>query len=170
MIGKSEWAANNSDWTNNNFPVLVDPAPYDTWSNWEVSSLRELFFLDSNGNYYTQYNIDPIEQVDNIKNTIYDMLQELSLHSHPENIALLNAYPNPFNPIINIAFSMDVGSYPNITIFDLKGTPIEKFPNTYYSPGSYVLQWDASDLASGIYIINFRAGIEIYNNKIVLAK
>jgi hypothetical protein len=82
----------------------------------------------------------------------------------------LNTYPNPFNPIINIAFSIDVGSYPNMTIFDLKGTPIENFPNTYYSPGSYILQWDASNIASGIYIINFRAGIEIYNRKIVLAK
>ena len=148
---------------------MVDTSPYDIWSNWGAAN-RDLFFLDTNGNYFTQYNITPPEKVNDIKNTIYEMLLELNIQSYPENISLLNAYPNPFNPIINIEFSMDVGSYLNMAIFDLKGIPIESFPNTYYRSGSYVLQWDASDLASGIYIINFRAGIEIYNNKIVLAK
>ena len=148
---------------------MVDTSPYDIWSNWGAEK-RDLFFLDTNGNYFTQYNITPSEKVNDIKNTIYEMLLELNFQSHPENISLLNAYPNPFNPIINIAFSMDVGSYPNMTIFDLKGTPIENFPNTYYRSGSHVLQWDAADLASGTYIINFRAGIEIYNKKIVLTK
>ena len=148
---------------------MVDTSPYNIWSNWGAEK-RDLFFLDTNGNYYTQYNITPSEKVDDIKNTIYEMLLELNIQSYPENISLLNVYPNPFNPIINIAFSMDVGSYPNMTIFDLKGTPIEILPNTYYSPGSYILQWNASSLPSGIYIINFRVGIDIYNKKIILAK
>ena len=176
-IGREEFSSNNGDWTNGkNIPVLVDPLPHNTWSNWEAYQ-RALFFLDISGEYVTDFTITPwnyggdIDDTDLVYFQIRSILDNvLIMHSHPTSTSLLHAYPNPFNPIINIAFSMDVGTYNNMTIFNLKGTPIENFPNTYYSPGSYVLQWDASDLASGIYIINFRAGTEIYNKKIVLAK
>ena len=165
-------------WTDTSLPVLVDPSPYPVWEEWGAE-IRDLYFVDAEGNHYTHYNItmtqntpEATEEVDmnQIQNTINNMLFGLNIESEPLEYSMLHAYPNPFNPIINIAFSMDVGSYPNMTIFDLKGTPIENFPNTYYNPGSYVLQWDASDLDSGIYIINFHVGIEIYNQKIVLAK
>ena len=170
------WNSGNDDWTSgNNISVVVDTAPYNIWSNWEAEK-RDLYFLDINGNYYTQYNITPSEKVNDIKNTIYQMLSDydndsdLNTQSHNNNISLLNVYPNPFNPIINISFSQHIGNYMNMIIFDLNGETVKIFPNTYYSPGNYVLPWDASSLAAGIYIISFRSGIEIINKKIILAK
>ena len=56
-IGKSEYSSANGEWTNgNSIPVLVDSSPYNTWANWD-SKQRDLFFLDSNGDYVTDYNI-----------------------------------------------------------------------------------------------------------------
>ena len=56
-IGKSEFSSSNGDWTNgNSIPVLVDPSPYNVWSNWGADQ-RDLFFLDLNGNFVEKYNI-----------------------------------------------------------------------------------------------------------------
>ena len=53
----SAFSSNNGNWTNgNSIPVLVDPSPYNVWSNWGADQ-RDLFFLDLNGNYVKDFNI-----------------------------------------------------------------------------------------------------------------
>ena len=53
----SAFSSDNEKWTNgNSIPVLVDPSPYNVWSNWGADQ-RDLFFLDLNGNYVTDFNI-----------------------------------------------------------------------------------------------------------------
>ena len=65
----SEFSSNNGNWTNgNSIPVLVDPFPYNVWSNWGADQ-RDLFFLDLNGNYVTDFNITSWDY-DKIYNTI----------------------------------------------------------------------------------------------------
>ena len=139
-IGKTMWSSGVGMWTDTSLPVLVDPSPYPVWEEWGAE-IRDLYFVDAEGNHYTHYNItmtqntpEATEEVvmNQIQNTINNMLFGLNIESEPLEYSMLHAYPNPFNPIINIAFSMDVGSYPNMTIFDLKGTPIEIFPTAYY--------------------------------------
>ena len=172
------WSSGVGMWTDTSLPVLVDPSPYPVWAEWGAE-IRDLYFIDAEGNHYTHYNItmtqdtpEATEEVvmNQIQNTINNMLFGLNIESEPLEYSMLHAYPNPFNPIINIAFSMDVGSYPNMTIFDLKGTPIEIFPTAYYNPGSYVLQWDASNYASGVYFVKMHAGNYISTEKLMLVK
>ena len=65
----SAFSSNNGNWTNgNSIPVLVDPSPYNVWSNWGADQ-RDLFFLDLNGNYVTDFNITSWNY-DEIYNTI----------------------------------------------------------------------------------------------------
>ena len=71
-IGKSEYSSASGDWTDeNSIPVLIDPLPYNTWSSWGAEQ-RDLFFLDSNGNYVTDFNISSWDY-DRIYNTILDL-------------------------------------------------------------------------------------------------
>ena len=65
----SAFSSNNGNWTNgNSIPVLVDPSPYNVWSNWGADQ-RDLFFLDLNGNYVKDFNITSWDY-DEIYNTI----------------------------------------------------------------------------------------------------
>ena len=65
----SAFSSSNGNWTNgNSIPVLVDPSPYNVWSNWGADQ-RDLFFLDLNGNYVTDFNITSWNY-DEIYNTI----------------------------------------------------------------------------------------------------
>ena len=65
----SAFSSKNENWTNgNSIPVLVDPSPYNVWSNWGADQ-RDLFFLDLNGNHVTDFNITSWDY-DKIYNTI----------------------------------------------------------------------------------------------------
>ena len=65
----SAFSSSNGNWTNgNSIPVLVDPSPYNVWSNWGADQ-RDLFFLDLNGNYVKDFNIT-LWDYDKIYNTI----------------------------------------------------------------------------------------------------
>ena len=65
----SAFSSNNGNWTNgNSIPVLVDPSPYNVWSNWGADQ-RDLFFLNLNGNYVKDFNITSWDS-EKIKNTI----------------------------------------------------------------------------------------------------
>jgi len=72
-IGKGQYSADNSDWTDDNtIPVVNDPSPNDIWTNWGASQW-DLFFLDLNGNYVEDFNINPWDY-DAIYNTILGLL------------------------------------------------------------------------------------------------
>ena len=74
-IGREQYNANNSNWTvGNTIPVLVDPSPYNTWSSWGASQ-RDLFFLDADGSYHTDFNITSWNY-NTIYNTILALLPE----------------------------------------------------------------------------------------------
>ena len=72
-IGMSAFSSKNVEWTNGNFiPVLVDPSPYNVWTNWGADQ-RDLFFLDLNGNYVKDFNITSWDY-----NRIYSTILALS--------------------------------------------------------------------------------------------
>ena len=74
-IGKSQYESYNGNWTNSNdVPVVLDASPYEIWNNWNAGQ-RDLFFLDSNGNYATNFNISSWNY-DNIYDTILTLLPE----------------------------------------------------------------------------------------------
>ena len=71
-IGKGQYSSDNSNWTDDNtIPVVNDPSPNDTWSNWDASQ-RDLFFLDTNGNYVEHFNITTWED-----NKIYNSIMNI---------------------------------------------------------------------------------------------
>ena len=66
--------------------------------------------------------------------------------------------PNPFNPVTSISFSLKKTSNVNLTVFNIAGGEVFNYQKENESPGDYTLTWDASKLASGMYIVSFQAG------------
>ena len=82
-----------------------------------------------------------------------------------------HVYPNPFNPITNIKFTVSHSDYISVSIYDLNGKNIKKIMNNkFISEGSYNIEWDGSEYPSGIYFINLTNGIITQNQKIILQK
>ena len=80
------------------------------------------------------------------------------------------AYPNPFNPITKLSFSMDAPSDIFLEVYDIRGKLVDNIASGFYQSGLHEVEWNASDLASGMYFIHLIKGSERLTQKIMLLK
>jgi hypothetical protein len=79
-------------------------------------------------------------------------------------------YPNPFNPSTAINYSLPERSDVTIKIYDMLGEEVATIVNTTQEAGSYEINFDASNLASGMYIYRLNAGNVLLSKKMILLK
>jgi len=65
-------------------------------------------------------------------------------------------YPNPFNSETKISFSLPERSIVNISIYDIRGRLVKDLVDREYQEGIYTINWDASGIQSGVYIIKMK--------------
>jgi len=76
--------------------------------------------------------------------------------NNPKDFRLYSNYPNPFNAITTITFSLPEASQVKTEVYDLTGRFVVLLCDRHYSAGIYSAQFDGSALASGIYILRSR--------------
>ena len=79
-------------------------------------------------------------------------------------------YPNPFNPTTNIKYSLAERSAVSLIVYDILGNEIATLVNTTQSVGDYDINFDAANLASGLYIYTLKAGSFTSTKKMMLLK
>jgi len=88
----------------------------------------------------------------------------------PKEFALQQNYPNPFNPTTTISFSIPENQNVELKVYDLLGNEVANLVNEYKSAGSYSVNFNASNLASGIYFYKLKAGNFQQTKKLILLK
>jgi uncharacterized delta-60 repeat protein len=94
----------------------------------------------------------------------------------PEKYSLEQNYPNPFNPTTVIRYQLPVGqdgilsNYVTLKIFNLLGQEVATLVNEMKQPGSYEVTWNASNVASGVYLYRLQAGNYVDTKKLILMK
>jgi aminopeptidase N len=88
----------------------------------------------------------------------------------PTAFALLQNYPNPFNPVTSIEYQISNKEYVGLTVFDVLGREVATLVNEWKEPGSYSVRFDASGLASGIYLYRLQAGNFVETKRLVVLK
>lgn len=88
----------------------------------------------------------------------------------PNDFALYNNYPNPFNPATVISYQIPSESFVIVKIYNVLGNEIATVVNEEQAPGKYSVQWNAAGLSSGIYFMTMRAGIFMATKKLLLLK
>lgn len=69
----------------------------------------------------------------------------------PTQFVLSQNYPNPFNPSTKIRFEIPTSTMVRLSVYDLLGREVAELVNKYLTIGSYVTEFNASNLSSGIY-------------------
>jgi len=69
----------------------------------------------------------------------------------PTKFALGQNYPNPFNPVTRISFDIPKQGLVNLRVYDVLGREVKVLVNEVKSPGSYNVDFNASDYSSGVY-------------------
>ena len=88
----------------------------------------------------------------------------------PEQFSLSQNYPNPFNPNTSISYSIPENSFVTLKIYDVLGHEVEVLINEQKEPGNYQIDFNASELSSGIYYYTLTAGNFTSTKKMSLIK
>ena len=88
----------------------------------------------------------------------------------PVSYQLYQNYPNPFNPSTIIEFSIPQEVLVNLSVFNIIGEKIGEIKNEVMKPGQYSVKFNASLLASGIYMYRIKAGDFVQSKKMLLLK
>ncbi len=88
----------------------------------------------------------------------------------PLAFKLNNNYPNPFNPSTNISYELPQSANVTITVFDITGRKVAEINEGRKTAGYYNYSFDASSLASGMYIYRLDAGSFTAIKKMTLIK
>ena len=78
---------------------------------------------------------------------------------------LYQNYPNPFNPSTKISWQSPVSSWQTIKVYDVLGNEVITLVDEYKEAGSYEVEFDGSELTSGIYFYKLRAGLFVETKK-----
>jgi hypothetical protein len=88
----------------------------------------------------------------------------------PNEFKLEQNYPNPFNPVTNIKFQIPKYGSVILKIYDALGREIKSLVNEELNPGTYEVNWEASDYPSGIYFYKLFTTDFSETKKMVLLK
>jgi hypothetical protein len=101
----------------------------------------------------------------------------------PLEFSLSQNYPNPFNPTTKIKFtiattpissSLQKGrtkeGFVTLRVYDILGREIKTLINKPMQPGEYEIEFDASDLSSGVYFYRLSAGSFVKTKKMILLR
>ena len=109
-----------------------------------------------------------LKQIDNDGQFQYS--SEVEVTFSPDEFVLYQNYPNPFNPSTTIKYSLVEESIVSIKLFDILGSEIRTLVSEKQSAGNYEFEFNAGDIASGLYIYKMQAGNFIDTKKMMILK
>ncbi len=88
----------------------------------------------------------------------------------PREFGLDQNYPNPFNPTTTIRYRLAESAAVSLTVYDMNGRVVSTLVNDRQNAGEYTVAFDASSLASGVYVYRLVAGTHVFTQKLTLIK
>ncbi|MCF7832658.1 MAG: T9SS type A sorting domain-containing protein [Candidatus Marinimicrobia bacterium] len=138
-----------------------------------TSETHDYVFTDSDviaGQTY-EYRISDISESNEINE-----LMSLSINIEPSNeltpmtFGISKTYPNPFNPVLSIRYDLYEAAPTTIKILNLTGQTVAILDDEFRNAGNYELQWQAENVASGIYFVKIISGVKSDMRKVMLLK
>ena len=150
----------------------------------EGDEWRRIGFVDGYGTTLEpkEYNLmDDITEINTrmikyrLKQINYDGSYEysdevLADNPAPVDYTLQQNYPNPFNPVTTISYSLPVKSEVELIIFNALGEGVMQLTNEEKEAGRYSVEFNATELSSGIYFYRLQAGKFVETKKMVLLR
>ena len=88
----------------------------------------------------------------------------------PDSYNLDQNYPNPFNPVTNIQFALPENTTASVVIYDMLGRQVKVLASGSFSAGVHTVQFDGSQLASGIYFYRLQTPNFVKTKKMIMIK
>jgi hypothetical protein len=95
---------------------------------------------------------------------------EIQAAAIPEVFFLGSPYPNPFNPTAQLQFGLPQPAQVRIEVYNILGSRVTTLVNKPMQAGYHSVAWHAQGIASGLYLIQMKAGGFVYTQKALLVK
>jgi endoglucanase len=99
-----------------------------------------------------------------------DGIAEKRQTAAPSSFSLAQNFPNPFNPTTTVNCQVPVASRVKVTVYDLLGRQVAVLMDEKKEPGTYAARWDATGVASGMYLCRMEAGDFVATRRMALVK
>ena len=125
---------------------------------------------------FTERNLQPgkyyyrLKQIDKDGGFAYSNTIEVDVTSEITEFALQQNYPNPWNPTTTINYSIAKEGNVKLTVYNAIGSKLATIVNEYKLAGNYSVQFNGSNLASGIYLYRLESGNYSAAKKFTLLK
>jgi len=133
---------------------------------WDNKNQRWLQLTEQGVDIYLLEGEHPFELYLGSEPQIAKLAQEML----PTQFELQNNYPNPFNPTTTLRFALPQPNKVQLTIYDVMGRKVSTLISKQMEAGYHNIDWNASHLASGVYIVELIAGSQRRTQKIALIK
>ncbi|NWG29640.1 MAG: T9SS type A sorting domain-containing protein [Ignavibacteriaceae bacterium] len=148
-----------------NWSIITDNIqyPYNSFI-WQVPQLNSDSCLVRVGYFPCAYDVS---------NNFFSITFPVSVETEkelPTKFSLSQNYPNPFNPTTNIEFRIADFGFVSLKVYDVLGNEIATLVNEKKPAGEYEVEFDASNLPSGIYFYQLKAGSFTETKKMILLK
>ncbi|MBK7501145.1 MAG: T9SS type A sorting domain-containing protein [Ignavibacteriales bacterium] len=110
-----------------------------------------------------------LKQIDNDGTFEFSSTIEVDL-GIPKDFQLSQNYPNPFNPMTKIQYTLPVDAQVTLQIYSITGELMESLVSEYQTSGSYTIDFDGSNFASGTYLYRLVANDFVQTKKMTLVK
>lgn len=110
-----------------------------------------------------------LKQIDTDGQFVYSPIVEANIDI-PLEFGVKQNFPNPFNPITTIQYSIPIPNMVSLKVFDVLGNEVANLVNEYKNFGSYEVNFDGSKLSSGTYFYRLEAGTSSETKKLLLLK
>lgn len=108
--------------------------------------------------------------IDYIQLTVEQAVSNEEQADIPLQTELHQNYPNPFNPATNISYTLSESGSARLTVYNLAGRKVAELVNGVQSSGNHVVSWDATNIASGLYIYRLQTNGSSISKKMLLIK
>jgi hypothetical protein len=88
----------------------------------------------------------------------------------PSSFVLDQNFPNPFNPSTMISFSVTQKGFATLKVYNSLGEQVATLVSQQLDPGTYKAQWNASKIASGVYLYRLEMNGFVVSKKMLLVK
>jgi hypothetical protein len=107
--------------------------------------------------------------------TVHLTKQFIFTYAQPKEFRLEQNYPNPFNPITRIRYSVPINvkgetSNVNLRVYDILGNEVATLVNEEKQAGYYEVEFNASKIASGVYVYRLSTGSFVATKKMMVLK
>ena len=138
----------------------------------DIKDNYEWELIDDSGEVLTCTGVQVLDLLEGINRLI---LRKTKSSAIPETFTLYPAYPNPFNPVTTITYSLVEESYINLFIYDMTGRMLKHMVSGQVEPGIHHIQWDGTNInggkvSSGIYLCKINDGSSANFIKLILMK